>query len=309
MEIIQTVIGPVPPEEIGITLIHEHLVSIVRSTGVTPLLDYKRANGGCLVDVTPINSPIERSVTELRRFSEETKVHIIASTGFYKEPYLPKCLSEMETSAIADLFVRDVTEGMGGKGIKAGIIGEVGSSYKQITRLEEKVLRAAARAQRRTGVPLVTHTTQGTKGLEQLGIIEEEGVEPNRVVIGHCDLNSDFNYHLAIAQRGAYLGFDTIGKERWVSILPGERFAYQRDSSRIRLILEVLTKGFDDRIVVSSDIIKHELELNEETLGQFKYNYVLTAFLHQLRDRGVSEEEINLMTRISPQRLLTVKQN
>lgn len=309
MHIIQTVTGPIPPEHLGITLAHEHVVSTIRSTGVSPLLNYKSSNGSCLVDVTPIGSPLEKSAAELSKLSKETGVYIIASTGFYKEPYLPKCLSKMEPSAIADLFIKDLSEGMEGTGIRAGIIGEVGSSYNQVTRLEEKVLRAAAQAQRQTGVPLVTHTTHGTMGLVQLRILEEEGVALDRVVIGHCDLNSDFNYHLSIAQRGAYLGYDTIGKERWLSAVMGEKFAYQKDTTRIRLILEALDKGFGDRIVLSSDIIADELELNEETLGRFKYNYLLDVFLQQLRERGVSEEEIDLMTRVNPNRLLTVKQN
>lgn len=309
MKMVQTVTGPEPSEEMGMTLIHEHLVPTVRSTSVISIFDYKRSNGRCLVDVTPIDSSIERSVVKLKELSEETGVYIIASTGFYKEPYLPRYLSEIGIDSIAELFIKDITEGMEGTGIKAGIIGEVGSSYKQITRLEEKVLRAAARAQRRTGAPLATHTTHGTMGIEQLQIFEEEGVDLNQVVIGHCDLNSDANYHLSIAQRGAYLGYDTIGKERWLSIIPGEKFAHQKDRNRIDLILEMLAKGFGDQIVVSSDIIPDELALNKETLGHFKYTYILIRFLPQLRDKGVSEEEINFMIKLNPQRLLAIRHN
>jgi phosphotriesterase-related protein len=308
MYIVQSVTGPIPSEELGITLVHEHVLSTIKSIGFSPLLDYKRSNGSCLVDVTPIGSPLERSAAELRKLSEETGIYIIASTGFYKEPYLPKFLFKMGVSAIADLFIKDITEGMENKGIKAGIIGEVGSSYNQITRQEEKILRAAARAQRRTGVPLVTHTTHGTMGLAQLEILEEEGADLDRVVIGHCDLNSDLDYHLSIARRGAYLGYDTIGKQCWLSAVRGEKFAYQKDDSRIHLILEVLDKGFGDRIVISSDIIVDELKFNQKTLGKFKYNYLLDIFLPKLREKGVNKQEIDLIIKENPKHLLTVRQ-
>ena len=306
--LIQTVNGPIQPNELGVTLMHEHLVSTLKrdkQLNLDPIIQYKKHNGKTIVDVTPAGCHLQRAVDDLRDISVRTGIHIIASTGFYKEPYLPQQISQMSEEEIADIYVQEIEEGIEGTGIKAGVIGEVGSSYNQITDLEARILRAAGLAQRRTGIAVITHTTHGTMGLAQLQLLEQAGAELNRVVIGHCDLNPDLDYHLEVARRGAYLGYDTIGKERWLSAVPGEELAHRSDKERIYLILKVLDAGLSERIILSSDILWQEINLNKKTLGRYMYTYVIFKFLGSLKDVGVDDKTLQLILEINPRRVLS----
>src|SRR5207253_2192111 len=104
---------------------------------------------------------------------------------------------------LADEIGRDATEGVGGSGVRAGIIGEIGTDKPWLSAQEERVHRAAARASRRTGLAITTHSVQSRVGLDQLSVFEAEGADLSRVVVGHADSNPMFDYHLAIVERGA----------------------------------------------------------------------------------------------------------
>jgi phosphotriesterase-related protein len=140
-------------------------------------------------------------------------------------PFLPRELREASVDQLAEIFVKDVISGINDSKMKAGIIGEIGTSYNRILEEEENVLRAAGRVNRRIGVPISTHTTLGTMAKEQVAILKEEGADLRHVVICHMDLVSDFRYHIELAREGVFLGFDTVGKEQ-----------YQSDEQRVMLI-------------------------------------------------------------------------
>lgn len=314
MAAIMTVLGPVDPLEVGSIASHEHIFARTTSdrsdpdtcldemdTAVEELLAYRRAGGDLLVDVTTID--MGRDPRRLAELSAATGVRIIAATGFYKgnyvsrgggsQPaweYLPAELRQADSNRLAEVFICEIQAGIGGTGVKAGIIGEVGTSYDQILEVEDRVLRAAARAHRATGAPISTHTTLGTMGREQLGIFEEEGVALRHVVLSHMDLCADTPYHVELARRGAFLGFDTAGKVR-----------YQSDETRIQLIQRLVQEGFEDQIVISCDIGRRS---QMQRYGGRGYVYLFRKFVPALQAAGIEPGVIEKFLAHNPRRLL-----
>src|SRR5215212_1786461 len=209
---VMTVTGPVAAEDLGVTLPHEHvyldLTREYRGNGLlndpalaeSELRRYAEAGGRTLVDVT--TGGLKGDPAGLRAVAEATGLNIVRGAGFYRRAYFPPELDEMSTDAVADLIVRDVEEGT--VGVRAGIIGEIGCD-RFISAAEERSFRAAARAHRRTGLTITTHAARWPVGIAQLDLLVEEGVDPARVVIGHCDMVPDHDYHLELVGRGAWI--------------------------------------------------------------------------------------------------------
>ena len=178
--------------------------------------------------------------------SEETGVHVIATTGFNKHIYYPNWVEEKSTEEISDILADDILEGR--DGIRAGFI-KIGTYYNMIHPLEEKTAVAAAQAQKRCGAPIWGHTEAGTMGMELLDILARENVDFSTVALGHLDRNPDEYYLLKLADRGIYIQFDGPGKVK-----------YYPDSIRVKKKEEIdvlsdmgvpyiLTPGFDEQIV------------------------------------------------------------
>jgi predicted metal-dependent phosphotriesterase family hydrolase len=247
---VQTVLGPVPVEDLGRVLHHEHLLSLVpgpwlsggrpedRAAGgravpvhdehyaedqvrhaVTALSGLRQMGIGTVVDLSPYGvvgrDPDGANVALLQRIAEQSGVHVVAGSAVYLEAFSPEWAVRADLREMTERFVADATSGIGGGPVRAGIFGEQATSLDRITPHEEKCLRAAARASRETGLALTTHTTHGTMALEQLEILREEGADLDRVVIGHMDTRADFDYVLDVARTGVHLAFDTVGKENW----------------------------------------------------------------------------------------------
>src|SRR5206468_7430844 len=145
--------------------------------------------------------------------SRATGLHLVMGAGWYRGAHYPAeaSIDRRSVGALADQIVRDAADGVGDTGIRAGIIGEIGTDKPWLSAQEERVHRAAARAARRTGLAITTHAVQSTVGLDQLAIFEAEGADLSRVVIGHADSNPSLDYHLAIVERGATVEFDFLG--------------------------------------------------------------------------------------------------
>jgi len=289
----------------GASLSHEHPLSAGRGPEeVLELLQaFKKGGGTLIVDVTPKGCPLRRDVELLCSLAEEAEIEVLFGTGYYKEPHLPLSIRKLSTEEIAEEFIQEIEEGIGETGIRPAVIGEVGTSFREITPLEKKVLLAAAIAHRQSGLPIITHTTHGTMGLQQVEILEGAGVDLRSVIIGHCDLNPDLDYNLEIARRGANLGFDTVGKERWASALPSEVIAHRPDEDRIRLILELCERGFGENIVLSLDMLHKERELNPRTHKKHGYGYIF-VFLGRLRQAGLGSTECANLARNNLRRIL-----
>ena len=314
MPSVMTVLGPVNPLEIGITASHEHLFADSTSnrsdtdtrlddldTAIEELLAFKAAGGDTIVEVTTID--MGRDVSRLVELSTATGVKIIAATGYYKGTYspdggepqhiwefLPEALRKASIAQLAEVMIDEVCRGVAGTTVRPGIIGEIGTSHNQIQQDEEKVFRAAARANRETGVPISTHTSLGTMGREQVQILKEEGADLRHVVLSHMDLIPDTRYHIELAKQGVFLGFDTAGKEK-----------YQLDATRVALVRRLVEEGFEDHVVLSCDIGRRSLLQKHGGRG---YVYLLGTFVPLLEEAGISQEAIRKFLVENPRRLL-----
>lgn len=306
-----TVRGRRPAEELGFILPHEHTRCVLwqipgrwdywELTGEDELIlpelaRFKAAGGTCLVDVTL--PAIGRDPERLRRLSEESGVEVVMGCGWYRDPYYPVAddIDRRTVDDLADVLVREFEDGVGDTGIRPGIIGEIGTDKPWLTAREERVHRAVARAARRTGLAVTTHSVMSDVGRRQLGIFEEEGLDPARVVIGHADSHPDLSYHLAILERGASIEFDFIG----MRFTPQEQHGEPR---LIRHLVDLIGRGFASQILLSQDVCHNNQLAAYEGGG---YTYLAATFLPRLRDAGVPEDVLAEITAANPRRILTL---
>lgn len=303
---VQTVDGPVAPDELGFTLTHEHVflemwagdgqgfVGQLRDEDVleAELAAFRAAGGSCLVDQTPGGAG--RDPLGLRRLTARTGLKIVTGCGWYTEPFYPPAddLARRSATAIADQLVSEIANGFGETGVRPGIIGEIGAGQGWLSPLEERVHRAAARAQVRTGLPLATHTLYPTAGAAQMALFDEEGVDPGRVCVGHCDTFPSLEYCLGVARWGGYVSIDNLG----------HRLGDHEDRVR-RVVLGLLEAGCADRLLLSQDV-GQVAELRSR--GGRGYTYLVETFLPSLRAAGVSEEMVSTLTIENPRRWLTI---
>jgi phosphotriesterase-related protein len=306
-----TVSGPVPPDHVGFTLPHEHTSArpevaarreqLFEFTSdaeliIDELRDFRRRGGSCLVDVTC--GGLGRDPLWLRDLATRSGVLIVMGTGWYRQEWYPP-EARIDRRSVADLaaeMVSEVEHGVAGTGVLPGIIGEIGTDHGWLSAQEERVHRAAARAARITGLAVTTHSLHSTVGLDQLGIFEEEGLDPARVIIGHADSLPSLDYYLAILDRGANVQFDLLGAT-------GDPVAEHGEPRLIEIIVELLERGFSDRLLLSHDV---SASRQLKAYGGNGYTYLQQHFLPSLRTAAVAEGEIAQMTIDNPRRILTV---
>jgi phosphotriesterase-related protein len=218
--------------------------------------------------------------------------------GWYRGMHYPPeaRIDRRSVDDLADELVRHAEEGVDGTGVRIGILGEIGTDKPWLSALEERVFRAVARASRRTGLAISTHAVMSDVGLAQLKVVEEEGVDLSRVVVGHADSYPHLDHYLEIIRRGASFEFDFLG----MSFTPQERAAEPRI---LDLLLELLSRGHGDRVLLSQDVC-HNAQLKH--YGGNGYVHLAETFLPHLRERGASDAEIDQLTILNPRRVLTV---
>ena len=233
------------------------------------------------------------NVSELAAVAHDVGINIVAGTGFYWEKFHPGWLAEMSESEIAAVLVRDLTVGFPGTDIRAGILGEIGSHHRGVTPAEERVFRAVARAQREVGVPIATHAVFTRVGLQQVRLLEDAGANLESVVIGHVDTIPDIDYHEALLREGVWIAYDCVGQ-----------LDKQSDEQRADGVMELVGRGWKDRLLLSMDIAKRGAL---RSYGGGGYDYLIRSFLPLLEDRGADRALIDTLTRENPRRLLTRK--
>jgi len=257
MSKVNTVLGPIDSSALGRTRMHEHLLFGWPGVDLDPLLDFDKKNVvktvtemlltmkkrgvSTLVDATAIT--MSRYADLMMTAAEGSGMNVIAATGFPDNMYLPFHFAQMDVDGLAAIMEYEITKGIQNTSAKAGVI-KVCTGGGAFAESEEKILRAAARVSKGTGVPIITHTDLGTLGIEQIDIFESEGADLSRIVIGHTCCSSDIKYYLGIIERGAYAGFDRIGYEE-----------FQRDEVRLVAIAGLIVAGYSDRLVLSQDAI------------------------------------------------------
>ena len=298
---VNTVLGPVDVDELGFTLTHEHLHNdqfpVYTSDRNARMYDiemmveevqlYADAGGSTMFEVTPPD--LGRNPAGIAEVSRRTGVHILMSTGRYREEFYEAELWKRPAADIATEFTAEIEEGV--DGIRAALIAEIGVNGYHVTPIEERIHRAAARAHNATGVPISTHSPCSEVGLGQLDIFEEEGVDLRRVVVGHCDTWPFIEYHEAIAARGAFVQYDVIR-----GIFPAEV------KRQARLVVEMISRGHIEQLLISQDINR---EISLVGYGGTGYAYIITTFSDMLREAGVTDEQLRTISVDNPRRLLT----
>ncbi len=311
MSTIMSVNGPIEADQLGFTLIHEHIFLDLRNDvwlgdrmlndtelAYEELMRYKNAGGVTLVDQTsgglrgnknrilPIKHPLA-----IREMSQRTGLHVILGCGWYREPYYEEYLHRAKTDEIAEEIVQEVEVGIEGTDVRAGFIGEIGSHSNYISAVEERVFRAAARAQIKTGLSLTTHQSEGDVALDQLDILEHEGVDLRRVICSHIASGPSHEYAVALARRGAYFSIEGIGS-----------FRPRYQENVIQRILDVVEEGYIDHMMLSHDVC---MQFMYTANGGGGYDYISTTWLPLLKERGLSDEQLHRMMVDNPRRALT----
>ena len=312
MKIIRTVLGDIPASEIGKTDCHDHLI---RSGGPEIKLDkaflmddveaakkefgrFIDAGGRTMVCMDPIGCG--RNVGKMLEVAKayEGRGNIVMTTGFQKgSNYCPNTsfLATVPAEKVAEFMIAEVTEGMdlhsyNGPYVerttaKAGVI-KAGTSYRLITKLEQKALKVAAITQKETGCPISMHTDFGTMGPEILDIIEQNGGRADRTLLCHMQRNPDRYYYASILDRGAYIGFDEPNKA-----------AYRPDTEIAGNIKWLIDHGYGRQICLGMDGGRIEaLASYMEPAGQANgLEYLLTRFVPLLRQFDITDAQIDDM--------------
>lgn len=336
---IQTVLGPIDPSQLGTTLAHEHALIDLRCLLEPPrdsdlhwlvdrpvdagsrlalqdrpyaskdnlMLDseedaarelqaFKDAGGRALIDLTV--DGIGPNAGALRRLATRTGLHIVAGVGIYRAIAHPVWVRAAGPADIADHFIRRLQVGFDGTDIRGGVIGEIGTS-SPLHEDEIKVLRAAARAHRDTGVPINVHPAiWHREGPRILDILAADGVDLRRVALSHMDELLDYDYHCSLAVRGAWLSFDTFGSEFHFA---DEGAQEPTDTQRLAALLRLLHAGWAGQILLSQDVCT-KLQLTR--YGGKGYAHVLRNVVPALEASGVGADTIHELLVDNPRRFL-----
>ncbi len=309
MATINTVSGPLDTSKLGFTLMHEHI--IVQSPGVKenfPIFDrdaeaesaaqrLKDVQGRGVSTIVDLTVSDWRDIPFVQEVVRRSGMQVIVATGLYWEvPHHFRAQSGRPIEYIADLFTRDITDGIMDTGVRAGII-KCATDEPGVTPDVERVLRASAKAHRATGVPISTHTHAASEvGLKQQDIFEGEGVDLSRIVVGHSGDTEDTEYLKKLCDRGSFIGMDRFGVDIYLSM-----------EKRVATIKKVCDLGYAEHIVLSHDVACHfdwvDPPLRDKILPNWHYNHIPDDVIPALRSEGVTEDQITTMTVENPRRV------
>lgn len=259
------------------------------------VMKFKELGGQTIVDATSRYNG--RDPLALRSIAQRTGLHIIMGCGYFTEKSLPQKLKGMSIEDIKEETIEEITAGVDGSGIRAGIIGEVGIS-KDMTRQEVRLLRAQSRAQLTTNVPLTIHTYGwGRQCNEIIDIVAEEGANLKMVILDHMNPSlHDFEYQVSLLERGVFLEYDMIGMDYYY---PGEGQS-PSDEENAKAIKCLIDAGYINQILLSQDVF---LKMMLTQFGGNGYRHILRHFIPRLKRLGVNEQEIYTLLIKNPQRV------
>ena len=302
----QTAHGPVTIETLGVLkrnpfAVLDNVQMMDKRTQIEEICYFRNAGGRTVVDAT--NHGLGRDPELLREVAYATGLHVVAGSGYYVDGAQTPASRELSVEQMEEDIVRDVEVGIGHSGVRAGIIGEIGISHVMFP-FERKSLIAACRAQRRTGAPLSVHINPwSTQGIEAMKIVREHGVEPEKVVICHSDVENREDYIFALLDMGVFVEFDNFGKEMatdpW-DVRPGNG-PFVSDQQRLGLIMKMIERGYEKQMLFSCDVCLKSLL---HAYGGWGYDHVIAHILPGMRARGVKESAIEQIMVHNPARWL-----
>ncbi len=283
---IRTVRGLMDPKDVKLGSSHEHLsmdLRHVRKDEDSILQDielqsqelkiFKEQGYNILVDCS--NQSMHRDPEHLKKLSEKIGIEIVASTGYYLHEYHTEDFKKLTVEEIKKEFIEEITKGINNTNIKAGAIGELATSSKQIFPSEKKVLLAAVEAQKETGCPVFTHVDHDNNTMEHVDILLEAGCDVKKTVIGHMDLVKDIKTLIKILDSGLTIAFDTIGKNR-----------IQSCDLRAQWVIELIKLGYENQILLAQDISRL---VYLKKYGGTGYGYIVEKFYPKLKNQ-ISKE-------------------
>jgi phosphotriesterase-related protein len=313
MATVNGVLGPIDTAELGFTLMHEHVCSASAGMwaawpdyfgGRENFIDHaanimkqaREAGVRSFVDVTTID--LGRDIRLIQEVARRSGMQIIACTGHWLD--VSRSMAERTIDELADWFTFEIEKGIEGTDVKAGII-KVANDIEGVTPVGEKIVRAAARAHKRTGIPISTHTyAPGHVGAVQTAILEDEGIDLKRVYIGHSNDTTEMGYLTDLLKKGVWLGMDRY---------PGGRVFGPKWIERTQVVKQLVDDGYTDQIMLSHDSpLKLSLATTEVNRAyNEKYNpdsilFISRYVLPKLREMGVPEATITRMTVDNPRR-------
>lgn len=318
---VNTVTGQISSDDLGMTLMHEHFAfgfpgfqgdtlgpyepKAIVQTGLEVAEKAKAHGIKTIVDATP--NECGRDVEVLREISERAEIQVICSTGYYFEAEgapayfaFRQGLGTAEAE-VEELIMTEVTDGIGDTGIKPGVV-KLASSKDAITDYEMMFFRAGAKAQRETGIPIITHTQEGTMAPEQAEFLISEGADPNRIMIGHMEGNTDQAYHIGTLDHGVNIAFDRYGIQGLVGM--------PMDQMRNACLLGLLGLGYAERIMLSHDTVNVWLgrppvlpEEAEKLLANWHITHLFENVVPFLKEAGISDEQLDTIFVENPKRL------
>jgi phosphotriesterase-related protein len=323
-----TVTGPVDAADLGRTLVHEHIVISYMGEELDPHYTWKPADtvpravdkmaelldAGFRTFVDPCPIELGRNPELYAEIARRSGMNIVCTTGFYTEHLgsgIPFYWRARDPEEIAELYVGELTDGIGSTGIRPGAIKA--ATGVDVTPAERRCLAGAGQAQRETGVAIITHTEHSLHGDVQQDIFAEQGADPSRILIGHQDEQTDVAEIRKLAERGTFVGIDRIGLEL---LAPDER--------RAEHVSTLVHEGYAPHLCLSQDHIctltaarmshwiqpehraarlARKAEIDWIVWGR-PYTHIVTDFVPRLKERGVTDEVIESILVDNPRRLL-----
>ena len=312
---VNTVRGPVDTAELGHTLMHEHIFVLTPDVqqnhdewdeqlriedAVAKMTKLKEAGFDTIVDPTVIG--LGRYIPRIEKVAAEVDLNIIVATGVYTYDTVPfyfehkgPGLSPDFPEPMVDMFVRDITEGIPGTNVRAAFL-KCAIDHFGMTKDVERILRAVSKAHRRTGAPITVHTNPGMQmGLEAHRVLADEGVQPGRVVLGHSGDSTDADHLSELADLGYILGMDRFGID--VSS-PFE--------ARVDIVAEMVRRGYTAQLVLAHDAACYidwlDQNLVPAVLPNWHYLHIKNDVIPALKDRGVTDDQIEEMLVANPRR-------
>ena len=321
MPTVETVLGPVDTADLGPTYMHEHVFVLTPDVqqnfpdewgdeeervadAVTKLSALAASGVRTIVDPTVIG--LGRYIPRIQRVAEQVlDLNIVVATGcytyqdvpmffHYRTPEVRTLLGMEEPEPMVAMFTTDITDGIAGTGVRAGML-KCAIDTPGLTPGVERVMRAVAKSHLATGCPITVHTHPGTRqGLDVQRVMAEEGVDPGRVVLGHSGDTTDVDHLSALATAGFWLGMDRFG------INVETTFEARADT-----VVELCARGFTDRMVLAHDAACYIDWIEPDALAvlpQWNYLHIQAEVLPYLREKGVTEDQITAMLVDNPRR-------
>ena len=280
------------------TCIKDNLILDDTDTAIEELIEFKKAGGNSIIDPTTVD--LGRDPVALKKISNLLDINIITCTGYYKKEYNQKKISNYTVSDIYEEMLREITVGIGKTGIRAGIIGELGTG-EDISSTEKNVLIAAAKVNNEIGMPIMVHTEPWLPewinvARQILNILKENGANLEKVCL--CHLSHGFfkyEYFKEIIDSGALLGFDDFGEP-----YGGPEFS-PSDIHRIDNLVKLIVDGYTNNILLGNDVC-HKMRLHK--YGGWGYDHFLSNIIPKILEKGISNDIIDSLIKINPKNYL-----